>query len=163
MKRICVLCLSLLLAAPVLAADTITSLVYHDAGSEKLGADPYLSGDLWIRVHEPKRAKLDFDLQFERSSSKLNIAQIKLLLPGSDVIIGRQQIGWGVGYAVNPVDIINPRPIGSSFDRIEGEILETISLFLFAFRLYGLGVIEMVTFSPGGRGNRFTLYPDGYI
>ncbi|MBN2058400.1 MAG: hypothetical protein JW782_06360 [Candidatus Saganbacteria bacterium] len=116
MRYLIISALVLFLAGQVLSADAITSIIGHATGSEKQGTDPYMSGDLWIRVHEPERAKLDFDLQFEKANSKLNIAQIKLLLPVTDVILGRQQIGWGVGYAVNPIDIINPRPIGSSFD-----------------------------------------------
>lgn len=104
------------LSSQVFAADMVTSLVGRSGGSEKAETDPYMTGDLWLRVHEPERVKLDLDLQFDRNVSKVNVAQLKYLMQSTDIIAGRQQIGWGVGYTVNPVDILNPRPIGSSFD-----------------------------------------------
>ena len=116
MKQLIWLSVLLLIASQVLAADVVTNLVYHQGGSEKMGADPYMSGDLWIKIDEPARINADFDLQFEKNTSKVNVAQIKFMVPQTDIMVGRQQIGWGVGYAVNPIDIINPRPIGSSFD-----------------------------------------------
>ncbi len=116
MRRPAVLFFLAIMSTQVLAADVVTSLVGHAGGSEKLGTDPYVSGDLWIRAHEPERVKLDLDLQFDKNVSRVNVAQLKFIMPSTDIVAGRQQIGWGVGYAVNPVDIINPRPIGSSFD-----------------------------------------------
>ncbi|NQU17663.1 MAG: hypothetical protein HQ564_06305, partial [Candidatus Saganbacteria bacterium] len=84
--------------------------------SEKAQFSTTTQADIWLKWHDLENIKFDFDYYAAVNLSKINVAQAKILLPSTDIIIGRQQTGWGVGLTVNPIDIINPKPIGSSFD-----------------------------------------------
>lgn len=105
-----------LLSTPVFSLDVVTNLVGNTATSQNTGTSSYLSGDVWLRQHLLDKLKFDFDLYFEKSNAKVNVAQAKFLVPDTDIIVGRQQMGWGVGYLFNPLDVFNPIPVGSSLD-----------------------------------------------
>ena len=116
MKRAIVLILLLLLCLPSFAVDITTSVIFDGAIAEKQDFTSQITGDIWLRHRDLDNVTADIDYRFGRNLSKVNVAQIKYLAPDTDIIMGRQQIGWGVGYGFNPIDIINPKPIGSSFD-----------------------------------------------
>lgn len=116
MKLFFLIVVLILSSTSAFAFDAITTLV---GGGTLLETTQYAQGnqgDIWLKFHKSDRVKLDFDYYFTEDLAKINVAQAKILIPSTDLIVGRQQMGWGVGYTVNPIDIINPRPIGSNFD-----------------------------------------------
>ncbi|MFC1495961.1 hypothetical protein ACFL52_00935 [Candidatus Margulisiibacteriota bacterium] len=96
---------------PAGAFESVTTLVGNSALAEKVSAGAYVSGDIWL-----KHGLADLDLYFEKDKAWLNVAQLKLQILETDVTIGRQQVGWGVGFLLNPIDMLNPVPLGSSLD-----------------------------------------------
>jgi|GEM_PF-4382287 len=117
MKKLAVVLMLMSCCSAASALEPVVNLVYHYAFSENAEPASYGSGGVWLRHEFDNDILFDLDLEFERDRGKVNVAQIKFMsLPSTDLVIGRQQVGWGVGYAVNPVDVINPRPIGATFD-----------------------------------------------
>ncbi len=96
--------------------DSVTTLVGGGTLSERANSALSGQGDIWLKWHDNENIKFDFDYYAAANISKINVAQAKFLLPSTDIIVGRQQTGWGVGLTVNPIDILNPKPVGSSFD-----------------------------------------------
>lgn len=113
---ICLYLVTCILYLPAGAFDSVTTLVGGGTISERANSALSAQGDIWLKWHDLDNIKFDFDYYAAANLSKINVAQAKILLPGTDLIIGRQQTGWGVGLTVNPIDILNPKPIGSSFD-----------------------------------------------
>ncbi|MFC1560215.1 hypothetical protein ACFLZ2_05785 [Candidatus Margulisiibacteriota bacterium] len=118
MKRFLPLILVIFLSSTSFAldADVTTSTIFDAGMYDTVDMTSQVKGDLWLKLSGEEHWSADFDYQFGRDVSKINVAQLKLFIPETDIVLGRQQIGWGVGYAFNPIDIINPKPVGSSFD-----------------------------------------------
>lgn len=43
---------------------------------------------------------------------ELDEAYVDVYLPSADLRVGRQVVAWGTADAVNPTDVVNPRPLG---------------------------------------------------
>lgn len=59
---------------------------------------------------------LNLELALNDSDSKVDVAKIKFYFENSDLELGRNRIGWGVGTNFNPSDIFNDKPFDSAFD-----------------------------------------------
>ena len=114
--KIILLVIILSLHSVSFAIDSITSISLNSTITENTQLYSEGEADLWIKFDDWQNVRGDLNLRVVGPNSKINVAQLKFTIPDIDLVVGRQQLGWGVAYALNPVDIINPKPIGSSFD-----------------------------------------------
>ena len=93
----------------------------------------------------------NFDINFREASFKV----MDLLVPGMDLIVGRQRVRWGTSDEYNVIDNLNPVDYANlySFDPdyfvmhepMEGLVLEYLFPFDFALRVQG---VYFLSFKP---------------
>ena len=100
----------------VYGAEITGEVIVKAATSEAISTETESFGTLFVKMTESADAVSDLQVRFGDRETAINVASVKLLLPMTDIIIGRQIFSWGSGYNFNPTDIFNDRPLGASFD-----------------------------------------------
>ncbi|BDU51609.1 hypothetical protein [Haliovirga abyssi] len=98
------------------AADFTTELNLHNSYTEKAGNQSEVKGKVLFNFEGEKNYTLDGEYSFGDNINKIDMAKIKFDFDKFVLEIGRNRIGWGVGYNFNPIDIFNSKPIGAAFD-----------------------------------------------
>lgn len=93
-----------------------TELNLHNTYMGKIGNAANINGKILFNFKGEKSYVLDGEYSFGDNANKIDMARIKFDFDKLVLEIGKNRIGWGVGYNFNPIDIFNSKPIGAAFD-----------------------------------------------
>ncbi|WP_319369853.1 hypothetical protein [uncultured Ilyobacter sp.] len=96
--------------------DLVTELKYQSFDTEKTDFEDGAVGRVTLKdsFHEDYSFFLEY--RFGEGADKIDAGQIKIMKNDMDFEIGRNRIGWGAGYNLNPTDIFNDISVGSAYD-----------------------------------------------
>lgn len=147
----------------IFALEINPELILQAIKTEKKDAESRINGTIYVNILNEDKVTSDFHYKIGDSGNRINVAQVKLLFPKIDLILGRQLMSWGSGYNFNPTDIFNKKPIGSSFDpsyskngrdALTSSIYFTDNLildFIYAFKYEEENEYGATTFNESGR------------
>lgn len=115
-KYMTIIGIALSIATRTFAVEYTGEVIVEAFGSKKRKVDSKANGTLFLKLWDRDDSIADLHYNFGDNGSRINVAQLKLLIPKTDIIIGRQLISWGSGYNYNPTDVFNAKPVGAMFD-----------------------------------------------
>jgi hypothetical protein len=99
-----------------LSMDLITELKYQGFDTEKIDFEDEFLGRVTLKDEFREDYSFFLEYKFGEGADRIDAGQVKIMKKNLDFEIGRNRIGWGAGYNLNPTDIFNEVSAGSSYD-----------------------------------------------
>ncbi|ADO81935.1 hypothetical protein [Ilyobacter polytropus] len=100
----------------VFSMELVTELKYQGFDTEKIDFDDEALGRVTLKDNSNENYSFFIEYVFGDGTDRVDAGQIKIMKNNMDFEIGRNRIGWGSGYNLNPTDIFNDIPVGSAYD-----------------------------------------------
>ena len=116
MKKFGFVLIFLSITCTVFSMELVTELKYQGFDTEKIDFDDEALGRLTLKDNSNENYSFFIEYIFGDGTDRVDAGQIKIMKNNMDFEIGRNRIGWGFGYNLNPTDIFNDIPAGSAYD-----------------------------------------------
>ena len=100
----------------VFSMDLVTELKYQGFDTEKIDFEDEALGRVTLKDNSSEDYSFFIEYVFGEGTDRVDAGQIKIMKDNIDFELGRNRIGWGSAYNLNPTDIFNDIPVGSAYD-----------------------------------------------